>query len=153
MIILFPKNVWYRKLLSYIFRWAIRQIINYIFLSQVIEYLTQVKLKGTPGYDKLNFIDCQWLVKTNGATFIFIEKLGNTFLLGLVWPCPFFASLSVPSGMALSPDFLCCGPKLRPLCCCNLNLCGDGVRRWGLNVFHQLLSQLRILPFNSKIIS
>ena len=77
MIILFPKNVWYRKLLSYIFRWAIRQIINYIFLSQVIEYLTQVKLKGTPGYDKLNFIDCQWLVKTNGATFIFIGKLGK----------------------------------------------------------------------------
>ena len=89
----------------------------------------------------------------NGAPFIFIEKLGNEVLPGQFWPCLSFASLSVPSGMALSPDFLSCGPKLRPLYCCDMNLCGDGVGRQGLNGFRQLLSQLRIMHFNSKIIS
>ena len=39
--------------------------------------------KGTPGYkSKLLLIGCQWSVKTNGATFIFVGKLGNTFLPG-----------------------------------------------------------------------
>ena len=54
--------------------------------------------KGTPGYkNKLILNDYQWLVKTNGATFIFIGKLGNKFLPGQFRPCLFFASLSVPS--------------------------------------------------------
>ena len=65
-------------------------------------------------------------MKTNGAIFIFKEKLGNKFLPGQFWPCPSFASLSVPSDMALSPDFLSCGPKLRPFDCCDMELCGDG---------------------------
>ena len=37
-------------------------------------------IKGTPGYkNMLIFIDSQRLVKTNGATFIFIDKLGIKF--------------------------------------------------------------------------
>ena len=61
--------------------------------------------------------------------FIFVRKSGNQFLTVQFWPCLPFASLSVPSGMALSPDFLSCGLNLRPLYCCNMNLCGDGVGR------------------------
>ena len=72
-------------------------------------------------------------METNGATCIFIEKLGNTFLPGPFWPCLSFASLSVPSGMALSPDFLACGPKLRLLNGCEMNLCVYGLGRYGLN--------------------
>ena len=69
-------------------------------------------VKGTPGYEnKLLFIDYHWLVKTNGATFIFERKLCNKFLRGQYWPCLSFASLSVPSGMAISPDFWSCGPN------------------------------------------
>ena len=111
-------------------------------------------IKGTLGYEnKLFIIDSQWLMKTNGATFIFTGKLGNEFLRGQFWNCLSFASLSVPSGMALSPDFLSCWPKLRPLYCCDMKLCDDGVWRYGLNGSRQLLSQLRIMHFNSKIIS
>ena len=66
-------------------------------------------------------------------------------------PCFGPASLSVPSGMALSPDFLSCGPKLiRPLYC-DMNLCGDGVGRYGFDGSRQLVSQLRIMHFNSKL--
>ena len=57
-------------------------------------------LKGTPSYkNRLILIDSQWLVKTDGDTFIFKEKLGNKFLPGTFWPCLSSASLSVPSGM------------------------------------------------------
>ena len=89
---------------------------------------TQMLLKG-PQIMKTSWfpIDCKWLVKLNGATFIFIGKLGNKFLPGQFWPCLSFASLSVSSGMALSPDFWSCGPKLRHLYCCDLKLWGDGV--------------------------
>ena len=74
-----------------------------------------ISFKGNPGY-KNNFIliDSRWLVKTNGATFIFIGKLGNKILPVQFWSCLSFASLSVPSGMAQSLD-LSCTPKLRPL--------------------------------------
>ena len=59
-------------------------------------------IKGTPGNRrKLIFIACE-LVKTNGAIFIFIEKSGKKNV-GQHSFGP--ASLSVPSGMALSPDF------------------------------------------------
>ena len=86
--------------------------------------------KGTLGYkNKLIFIDCQWLVKINGATFIFIGKLGNKSLPGQFWPCLSFASLLVPSSMAPSLDFWSCGQKFRPLYCCDMNLFGDGVGR------------------------
>ena len=62
--------------------------------------------KGTPAFKTtLIFTDCQLLVKTNGATYIFIEKLDNTFLPGQFWLRLSFASLSVPLGMGLSPDF------------------------------------------------
>ena len=51
-------------------------------------------IKETPGYrHKLILIDSQWLVKTNGATFIFIEKLGKKFCLasfGPASPLPLF---------------------------------------------------------------
>ena len=51
-------------------------------------------IKATPGYkNKFILIDSQWLVKTNGATFIFIEKLGNKFLPGQFWPCLSFSVL------------------------------------------------------------
>ena len=89
--------------------------------------------KGTPGHkNKLILIDSRWLVKTNSATSIFIGKLGNTFMPGQFWPCLSFASLSGPSSMALSPDFWSCGPKLRPLHWCDMNLFSDGVTTWGL---------------------
>ena len=65
----------------------------------------------------------------NGDTFMFVGKVGDKFLPGQFWPCLSFASLSVPSGMALSPDFLSCGPKLGPLYCCDMNLFGDVVGR------------------------
>ena len=110
-------------------------------------------IKGTPGYkNKYIFIDCQWLVKTNGAAFIFIGKLGNKFLPGQFWPCLSSAYPSVPSGIAISPDFWSCGPKHRPLYCCDMKLWSDGVRRWGLNGSRQLRSKLRIIHFNWKII-
>ena len=87
-------------------------------------------IKGTPGYEnKLTLIDSHWLVKTNGVTFIFVWSLGDKFLPSQFWPFLSFSSLSVPSGMALSPEFLSCGPKLRPLYCCDMNLCCDGVGR------------------------
>ena len=118
------------------------------------EVLIQAAIKGTPGYEnKLIFIDSQLLLKTKGATFNFMEKLGNRFLPGQFWPCLSFASLSVPSGMAQSPDFWSCGPQLRPLYCCDLKLCCGGVGRWGLIGSLQLLSQLKIMHLNSKIIS
>ena len=87
-------------------------------------------IKGTAGYiNKGIFLDCQWSVKTNGATFIFRGTLGNEFLLGQFWPCLSFTSLSVPSGMAPSPDFWSCVPKLRPFLSCDSKLCDDGVVR------------------------
>ena len=95
----------------------------------------KTNVKETPGQNKLFFIDCQWLVKTNCATFIFIGKLGNKYCLASFGP----ASLSVPSSMLLSPDLSSCGPKLMPLYCCDMKLCGDGVGRYGLNGSHQLL--------------
>ena len=51
-------------------------------------------LKG-PQVIKKNeiFIDSQWLMKANGATFIFIEKLGNKFLPGQFWACLSFSAL------------------------------------------------------------
>ena len=117
-------------------------------------FMYKIHIKENPGNKyKLIFIHCQWLVKTNGVTSIFIEKLGNTFLPGQFWPCLCFASLSVPSGMGQSPDFSSCGPKLRPLYCCDMKLCGDGVGRQDLNRSRQLLSQLRLKHFNSKITS
>ena len=82
-------------------------------------------IKETPGYkNKLIFIDCQWLVKTDDATFIFIEKLGNTFLPGQFWPCLSFSDLRH-------------GPKSWFLVLCTkaqaslllwYELCGDGGR-------------------------
>ena len=83
--------------------------------------------KWTPGYkNKFILIDSQWLVKTNGATFIFIGKLGNKFLPGQFWLCLSFASLSVTSGLAPSPDFWSCEPKLRHLYCFDMKLCVMG---------------------------
>ena len=62
-------------------------------------------VKGTPGYkNKLILIDSLSLVKTNGAASTFLAKEGNKCLPGQFWPC-LAASLSVPSGIALSPDF------------------------------------------------
>ena len=110
-------------------------------------------LKGTPGYKyKSIYIHSQWFLKMNGATFICVEILGKHFGPGQCWSCLWCASLSVPSGMAIRPDFWSCGPLLRPLYCCDKKLCSDGVGRSGLKGFHQLLSQLRIMHFNSKII-
>ena len=38
--------------------------------------MNEYDVKGTPGYqNKLISLDSQWLVKTTGATFIFIGKL------------------------------------------------------------------------------
>ena len=48
--------------------------------------------------------------KTNGATFMVIEELVNKILPGQFWPCLSFSAL-------------------RPLYCCDMNLCGDGVVR------------------------
>ena len=92
-------------------------------------------------------------MKTNGATFILIGKLGNTCLPGQFWPWLSFASLSVPLGKALSQDFLSCGPKLRPLYCYDIELCGDRVGRYGSNGSFQSLSQLEIMHLNFKKIS
>ena len=93
-------------------------------------------------------------MKRNGATSRCIQKLGNTFLPGPFWPCLSIASLSVPSGMALSPNFVFSGPKLRPLYFSDIKLCGGGggVGK-GINGSHPLLSQLRIMHFNSKLIN
>ena len=67
-------------------------------------------------------------MKRNGATFIFIGELGNTFFGASFGP----ASVSVLSGIiALSPDFWYCGPKLKPLYCCHTKLCGVGVALGG----------------------
>ena len=94
-------------------------MVNTLFLESDV--------RGTPGYkNKLIFIDCQGLGKTNDA--ILLSSYGNqatNFRLATFGP----ASLSVPSGVVLSHDFLTCGPKLRPLYCYDMNLCGDGVRR------------------------
>ena len=110
-----------------------------------------VCIKGTPGCkNKLILIDSQLFGKTNGVTFIFIEKLGDTFLPDQFWQCLSFASLSVPSSMAFSPDFWSCEPTLKPLYCCDMKLCGDWVGIYGLNGYYQLQSQLRIMQFNSK---
>ena len=107
-------------------------------------------IKGTSGQkNKFILFDSQWSVKTNGSAFIFIEKLGNKLLPGQFGP----ASFSVPSGMALSPDFWSCGPNLGPLYCCDMEMCGDGVERYDLNEPRQLLSRLMIMHFNSKIIN
>ena len=96
---------------------------------QRFHFIPEWKNIRTPDYkNKLILIDSQWLVKTNGATFFFLEKLGNKFLLGQFWPCLSFVSLSVPSGMALGPDFWSCGSKLGPLYWCDMILCNDG--RW-----------------------
>ena len=47
--------------------------------------ISLVTIIGTSSYkNKLILIDSQ-LVKTNGATFIFIEKSGNKFLAGQFW--------------------------------------------------------------------
>ena len=83
---------------------------------------------------------------------VYREIRQHSFLPGQFWPSLSFASLSVPSGMAPSPVFLSCGPKLRHLNCCDMNLCGDRVERGDLNWSRQLLSQLRIKDINSKII-
>ena len=57
----------------------------------------------TPGYkNKLILIDGLWLVKMDGAAFIFIGQLSNTFLPGQFWPCLCFSALR----HGLSPDFL-----------------------------------------------
>ena len=88
--------------------------------------------------------------ENNGSTLIFIEKLGNKFLPGQFWPCLYFASLSVPSGLALSSDFLSCGPNLY---CCDMKLRGDMPGKYSFYGIHQLLSQLRVMHFNPKIIS
>ena len=75
------------------------------------------KLKGIPGYKNwLNLIDIQRLVKWNGATFIFVEKLGSKCLPVQFWPDLCFASLSVTSGilpLVVISDLV--EPKLRPL--------------------------------------
>ena len=89
-------------------------------------HLTQIPFffKGTPGYkQKLILIDSQRFVKT---------KLGDKLLpLASFGPASLLPLFQYPrgSGMALSPVFLSCGPKLRPLCCCDIHLCGDGVGR------------------------
>ena len=60
-------------------------------------------IKGTPdSKNKLTFIDCR-LVKTNGATFIFLRKLGNTFFRGSFWPFLSFTSLAVSSLLKHGP--------------------------------------------------
>ena len=52
------------------------------------------ELKGTQAYkNKWDLFNSQWWVKTNGATSIFIEKLGNKFLPGQFWPCLPFSAL------------------------------------------------------------
>ena len=68
---------------------------------------------------------CIRLAKKNGVAFMFIGKLDNTFLPVQFWPCLYFASLSAPSGLALSPDFGSCEPKLRVFYCCDMNWCDD----------------------------
>ena len=94
----------------------------------VTKFTTISYIKETPGYkNNSTLIESQLLVKTNSATFIFIGKLSNKFLPGQFWPCLSFASLSVPSCIALSPDFWSCGPKIRPLHGCDMKLCNDGV--------------------------
>ena len=92
-----------------------------------MSFLGDKNFRGTPGYEnKFIFIDCQSLVKTNGATLIFIGELGNKKKLpGQFRPCLSFSA----SGMTLSPDFFSCGPKLRHLNCCKMPLFGDGVGR------------------------
>ena len=74
---------------------------NHMALEMILGMFT-----GTPDLkNKLILIDSQWLVKINGATIFFMEKLRNKFLRGQFWPCLTFAPLSVPSGMAQNPDF------------------------------------------------
>ena len=51
-------------------------------------------VKGAPVYEnKLIFIYCRLLEKTNGATLMFIGKLGNKFLIGQFWSCLSFSAL------------------------------------------------------------
>ena len=98
--------------------------------SKLMKNSSLYSIKGTPGYkNKLIWIDSQWLVKTNGAIVFFIGKLRRKFLPDQFWSCLSFASLSVPSGIALSPAFWSCGPKLRPLYYCDMKLCGETVGR------------------------
>ena len=62
--------------------------------TQNENYEDQREFKGTPGYrNKLILFDSQWLVKTDGATFIFRGKLGHKFLPGQFWPCLSFSAL------------------------------------------------------------
>ena len=87
-----------------------------------------IAFEGTPGYkNKLILIDCQWLVKTNGATFIFIEKLDNKFLPGQFLALPLFC---------LSFSAIRHGPKswfliLRTKAQASLLLWYEFVWRWG----------------------
>ena len=110
----------------------------------------EIDFKGTPGYkNKLIFIDCQWLLNTSGSTSIFIKKWGNKFLPGQFWPCLSFVALRHGPKYL----FLILWTKTQPLYFCDMKLCDDGIGRQVLNGTRQLLSQLRIMYFNSKIIT
>ena len=71
------------------------------FTRQLYEHKTLVStdvswisIKGTRAFkNNLIFIDIQWLVKTNGAAFIFIVKSGNKFLINQFWPCLSFSAI------------------------------------------------------------
>ena len=106
-------------------------------------------LEGTPGYqNKLIFIHCKLLVKASGATFMFIGKFGYMFSPGQCWPCLSFSALR----HGLKSLFLLLWTKAQAYCC-DMNLCGGWVGKQGLNGSRQLLSQLRTMPLNSKVIS
>ena len=110
--------------------------------------------KGTSGYEnKLIFIDCQWLVKTNCATFIFIGKLSKKKIAWPVLALPLFC-LSF-SALRHSPKswFLIWWSKARA----SLLLRFEIVCWWGRTMRFEWVSSAVITvedhDFNSKIIS
>ena len=75
------------------------------------------------------------------------REFSNKFLPGQFWPCLLVASVSVPSDMTPSPNVLSCGPKLRPLCSCDMKLCGDG---WEIRF--EWVSSAAVIPVEDHVL-
>ena len=98
------------------FSFSLMKSLFLIFLNASVKNLAFFwpTLWGAPYKNLLIFFDFLWLVKMRGELlFIVVQKLSNKLFPGQFWPC--LASISVASGMALSSDFLFCGPNFRPL--------------------------------------
>ena len=120
----------------------------YSFSVQTLLLTKFWELKGTPRYQ--NQVIFHWLsrISENERWYFYLHSEIKKHIFS--WPVmalPLFCLSFSALRHGRSPAFLSCGPKLRPLYFCEMNLCGDGVGRYGLNG-----SQLRI-NFNSKIIS